>query len=234
MNKKLISTKILRYAKKIKAIEYLGGKCIKCKEKNIFKLTFHHRNPNEKEFKYNDYKWANWSTLKGELDKCDLLCQNCHREIHYNEESKYGDDLRKDKSIYLEYSGSKCEKCGHNSPSSLTFHHRNSSYKSFHIGSLYERMDSIIDLSNYIKKELDKCDVLCANCHVLEHSDTEFFNKYKDQIYKKSINYKQRQPKIDRNLVYEMYFIKKMKQVEIRKKLNCSKGTISDIIKEFK
>lgn len=42
MNTKLKSTKILSFAKKIKAIELLGNKCEICGDENIFHLVFHH------------------------------------------------------------------------------------------------------------------------------------------------------------------------------------------------
>lgn len=45
---KVERSKILRYAKKLKSINYLGGKCKKCGESNISKLTFHHINTYEK------------------------------------------------------------------------------------------------------------------------------------------------------------------------------------------
>ena len=71
---------------KIKCIEYLGGKCIKCGESHPATLDFHHRNPEEKEL---DLGSANctrsWDIICAELDKCDLLCANCHRILHYND-----------------------------------------------------------------------------------------------------------------------------------------------------
>ena len=121
------SAKILKFAKKYKAIQYLGGCCVSCGENNQFKLTFHHIDINDKEFEYGDYDDRRWTDLKDELNKCELLCQNCHREKHYNENRilKYGIERRTNKLIYLEYSGSKCVKCGYDKcPSSLTFHHR--------------------------------------------------------------------------------------------------------------
>lgn len=67
------------------SVEYLGGKCIKCGyDKCIWALDFHHRNPEEKEFGIASYASRAWYKLKPELDKCDLLCSNCHRELHYN------------------------------------------------------------------------------------------------------------------------------------------------------
>jgi hypothetical protein len=46
-------------------------------------LDFHHKNPNEK-----DPNWRlmrNWTfeRIKDELEKCLLVCRNCHAEIHY-------------------------------------------------------------------------------------------------------------------------------------------------------
>lgn len=64
-------------------VEYKGGKCQLCGYDKYFgSLDFHHRDPNEKDFEIS----ANWKRLKEtttiELDKCDLVCANCHREIH--------------------------------------------------------------------------------------------------------------------------------------------------------
>lgn len=68
-------------------MEYKGGKCQKCGyDKCENALTFHHLNPQEKDFniakKYN----VSWSKLKNELDKCVLLCANCHAEEHAKEQ----------------------------------------------------------------------------------------------------------------------------------------------------
>ena len=71
---------------KLKAIEYLGGRCFKCE--GVFHPSvydFHHRNPEEKDIGVSVIKGRSWERLKEELDKCDLLCANCHREIHYVE-----------------------------------------------------------------------------------------------------------------------------------------------------
>jgi hypothetical protein len=87
--------------------------------------------------------------------------------LHFNEGKK--EDRRVDKLIYLEYGGCKCIKCGYNKcPASLSFHHKNPTEKDFWIGKLSERIKTIADLDEGIKKEIDKCDILCANCHVME------------------------------------------------------------------
>ena len=69
---------------KIQGVEYKGGKCIKCGyDKNIAALDFHHRDPKKKKFRLGTDAITDWKTRKKELDKCDLLCANCHREITY-------------------------------------------------------------------------------------------------------------------------------------------------------
>lgn len=67
---------------KLKAIEYKGGKCQICRyNKSIRALTFHHINPEEKSFGISGGT-KSFEKLKPELDKCILVCQNCHAEIH--------------------------------------------------------------------------------------------------------------------------------------------------------
>lgn len=67
-------------------VEYKGGKCIKCGyDECIAALEFHHKNKEEKEFTISKYQNLSWIRIKKELDKCDLLCSNCHKELHYYE-----------------------------------------------------------------------------------------------------------------------------------------------------
>jgi len=67
---------------KLKAIQYLGGECIKCGySKSKRALTFHHRNRDEKEHTISQIIDWSWDKIQSELDKCDLFCFNCHMEI---------------------------------------------------------------------------------------------------------------------------------------------------------
>ena len=73
-------------ARKLKqlAVQYKGDKCIKCGyDKCLSALEFHHRDPSQKDFSISKVKWGGLTDeVKQELDKCDLLCANCHRETH--------------------------------------------------------------------------------------------------------------------------------------------------------
>lgn len=65
------------------AVVHKGGKCQICGyDKCIDALDFHHRDPNEKEFRIGKGNTMKWEKVLEELDKCDLLCANCHRELH--------------------------------------------------------------------------------------------------------------------------------------------------------
>lgn len=69
---------------KIKAVDYLGGKCIKCGYfKCMAAMEFHHRDPSQKDFRISNGRSIKWERVVKELDKCDLLCSNCHKEMHY-------------------------------------------------------------------------------------------------------------------------------------------------------
>jgi hypothetical protein len=65
-------------------------KCSKCKEAHPATLDFHHKNPNEKEFQLTRLTHYGYSKerIKNEISKCIVLCANCHRKLHYNENKK--------------------------------------------------------------------------------------------------------------------------------------------------
>lgn len=69
---------------RIKLLAYKGNKCQCCGyNKYAGALEFHHINPNEKDFGISTKGYTrSWENNKKELDKCVLVCSNCHREIH--------------------------------------------------------------------------------------------------------------------------------------------------------
>lgn len=84
--KKCTTDQVVERTKKLKKemVDYKGGCCEICGyKKYIGALDFHHINPNEKDFTIahiRQYKFD--EVIKEELDKCMLVCSNCHREIH--------------------------------------------------------------------------------------------------------------------------------------------------------
>ncbi|KKM04026.1 hypothetical protein LCGC14_1768470 [marine sediment metagenome] len=59
-----------------------------------------------------------------------------------------------------------CKRCGFKNPHCLHFHHPKESVKKGDISSMVHKGYSIEN----ILKEISKCEVLCANCHLIEHS----------------------------------------------------------------
>ena len=59
--------------------------CIECGENHIATLDFHHINPDTKEYSVAHLaRNVNLDLVKKEIDKCVVLCANCHRKHHYN------------------------------------------------------------------------------------------------------------------------------------------------------
>jgi hypothetical protein len=78
--------------------------------------------------------------------------------------------------------GGECSKCGYNKNyAALQFHHLDPSEKEFNWGKLRLRS------WNSILKELSKCQLLCANCHVETHWPNAILN-YNDLQDNKSLN----------------------------------------------
>ena len=68
---------------KTKAVEYLGGKCAHCGLiDDVCVYDFHHLDPSKKELSFGNRGGLSFDKLKPELDKCILLCANCHRKVH--------------------------------------------------------------------------------------------------------------------------------------------------------
>ena len=102
-------------------------------------------------------------------DKRDAsrLCKKCFysREKQFDLK-KWGDRMRKaSKAGAVAYLGGKCIICGAKDlpPCCYHFHHRNPATKSFTLGQKFNQK-----LNKRIFAELDKCDLLCANCNSIE------------------------------------------------------------------
>lgn len=71
---------------KLKMIQYKGSQCeicsLKLKNTHPAVFEFHHIDPKEKDIDFNSVKYWKWDRIIVELDKCMLLCANCHRTEH--------------------------------------------------------------------------------------------------------------------------------------------------------
>lgn len=68
---------------KLKAVAYKGGSCVLCGyNRYVGNLEFHHLYSN-KDFSLSESGITrSWERVKKELDKCVMLCSNCHKEVH--------------------------------------------------------------------------------------------------------------------------------------------------------
>lgn len=98
------SERVKKHRRKIKEnmVASMGGCCQICKyNKCQSALEFHHVDPNEKDISFSKIRANNksWEKIEKELEKCILLCANCHREVHDNiitlplNYTKYNKDL---------------------------------------------------------------------------------------------------------------------------------------------
>ena len=73
-----------RRQNKMELIAYKGGKCSRCGYCKPFPSAyhFHHKDASNKKFTVSRFMSRKLETLKKEVDKCELLCSNCHAEHH--------------------------------------------------------------------------------------------------------------------------------------------------------
>lgn len=72
-------------------VKYKGGICERCDgefHENLFE--FHHHDPTLKSFSISQDKMQlKWERLTAEADKCHLLCANCHRKVHTEQDKHF-------------------------------------------------------------------------------------------------------------------------------------------------
>lgn len=107
------SVQLRRDKLKTMAVEYKGGCCEICGyNKSIAALEFHHLNAADKEYSIGDKGYTrSWENIKNEIDKCILVCANCHREIHFEKE-KCNYSILEEENKYNSNKEQFCNKCG--------------------------------------------------------------------------------------------------------------------------
>jgi len=146
-------------------VQLKGGCCQICKTyfDELSKYCFHHIR--DKKFTLDQSNLLKYSMneILNELDKCVLLCHNCHVIEHQNAKNKR--KIRKGqqiKEILIEQLGNVCSECGWNSKytATLSFDHLYDKKFELNIKELsYRTIDEI-------NEEVKKCQLLCINCHI--------------------------------------------------------------------
>jgi hypothetical protein len=181
----LYRLRVAEFDKKV-ALFY-GGKCAICGLETDWYEVYecHHLNPKKGDPLISKLVKRNWErVVEPELKKCILLCANCHGHLTHKIAREKPDrcryayytdnrtDLHNKKCI--EYIGGGCQICGliTDDHAKYDFHHVDPFIKLYNISQLISR-----DWDTIIKPELDKCALLCGNCHVSYH-----FGRYDNLI----------------------------------------------------
>ena len=222
-----------RWFLKQKAVEFLGGKCNKCGNENMVCLEFHHLDSAEKDDSISKMLIsASWGKIEEELNKCILLCSNCHHETHYRTDGLGKNNGWISKHELLQsISKASCESCGYcKSKACLTFHHEDAKTKKF---SIARAMTSKNGLTvDEIYNEIGKCELLCRNCHRIKHFDVERYARLKTYIEHKKETYKMRK-EIDYEKIKSMVG-KRMRHCDIARELGCCQTTVRCAINRMK
>ena len=96
------------------------------------------------------------------------------RAAHRERKRKYETKLKK---YAWNYKAERSCECGQSHPAALQFHHRDPTTKLFDIASGH-KAKSVIRL----QEEIDKCDILCANCHAIHHYENKFSDREKQGV----------------------------------------------------
>lgn len=217
---------ILSWAKKLKAVEMLGGVCCKCGCSDLRVIEFHHLDPTVKESAVATLRILSWPEIEKEIIKCVLLCKRCHFIEHCSTNSIEEDSRYKiSKNILLTFIGKKeCEKCGWSgNQAALQFHHEDPNKKEFLLSDI--RIQSLAGLQQHIIDEINKCCLLCANCHQLEHID-ERYVLYQKEIIERSKSINTDFFRVDSLEIRRLYLEEGWSAYKIAKFYNKSKSTI--------
>jgi hypothetical protein len=110
---------------------------------------------------------------KAKKDGYQSVCKECNKVIqrnHYGQNKELYASRKKSRREELrgwwkEYKrGLKCTSCGENHPATLDFHHLDGSEKEFNVSRMIGELSK-----ESILVEVEKCVVLCSNCHRKEH-----------------------------------------------------------------
>lgn len=145
--------------------------CIKCGLKDKVCLDFHHLNDKINTIAQFIRDGVAVEKLQLEISKCEVLCANCHKKEHYSESLTDGSDWNnfnesriKKRRWFIEFiKNSFCVDCEENDKRCLEFHHLKD--KLYNISYLITSGHSL----EFLKKEIDKCIIVCANCHRRKH-----------------------------------------------------------------
>lgn len=151
--------------------------CSECGESDPACLDFHHPN-DDKEMAITDMVTHGYSTdrLETEIAGCAVLCANCHQKRHDRRPAVVREETDRPRTkrerlqqwTFKYRLRTDCQRCPEADPVCLQFHHPTPERKTASVGAMIS--DSVP--ASEVREEVQKCVVLCANCHRKEHVET--------------------------------------------------------------
>lgn len=156
--------------------------CTQCREARPPALDFHHPDSKEQSISEMVNDGHSKATIREEIERCRVLCANCHRrehdqgpapeslpsrtDIEETLETVSGHDAREKRRTWVlayKHEQPGCRQCHVTDPVCLEFHH--SEQKTESIGRMITHGHQLSD----IQAEMQHCELLCANCHRETH-----------------------------------------------------------------
>lgn len=130
-------------------------------------VSFDHRNPTDKKFELSKVsKISSLSSLLKELEKCDVVCLNCHSVRSSKQFFKlisFPSKQRNTKIVQEIKENNVCTDCGIDYEwFTLTFDHLDPLTKRFNISKGKKEK-----ATKTLLAEIEKCEIVCCNCHAI-------------------------------------------------------------------
>jgi hypothetical protein len=146
--------------------------CARCEETTATCLEYHHLNPADKKMNIGEMVTYGYSksAIRTEMEKCEVLCANCHRLEHATE-------MEMPLHVWVterKRARGGCSRCDEQRPVCLDFHHVR--------GEKEETVSRLVAdgrSRETIRQEMAKCDLLCANCHREIHAQSREHDNHK-------------------------------------------------------
>ena len=141
------------------------SQCLDCGCNIASCLDFHHIHNKRNTITIMKFNGCSIKTLKNEIEKCVIICSNCHRKRHAK---KLNHANKKVQFVYQTKSSGCCAICSLTGiPQIFDFHHTRD--KIDNINSMTHKKEYTLQ---DIILEIEKCIILCSNCHRKHHSES--------------------------------------------------------------
>lgn len=165
--------------------------------------------------------WHLCNNQAAQRENGKFCCNRCKNRYYVTKRRK---DLKK---ALVAYKGGKCEKCGYDKCiAAMDFHHENPTEKEF---GLSQR--GLTKSLNILKKEADKCLLLCANCHRETHDSLSEFKDITSDKHKRLPKTSVKCKVCNRNTYNKYYCSDKCSQLAKRKVTRPDKEELIEILK---